>query len=134
MDQNIKQYGNKCAAIGECGQDYYRPEFASIKTQKEVFKPHFDLAKKHDLPMYFHSRETGMDFVQTIKENRHMFPTGVVHSFTGTERELNQIIDMDQSVGVNGCSLKTAENLKNVKKIPQDRLMLESNFFNIKKS
>jgi TatD DNase family protein len=52
-----------------------------------------------------------------------------VHSFTGTETELKEYLDLGLYIGVNGCSLKTDENLENVKKIPLDRIMLESNYF-----
>ena len=53
------------------------------------FAPHFDLAEKHKLPMYLHCRSTGNDFYDIVKQNRHKFPTGVVHSFTGTIAEMN---------------------------------------------
>jgi TatD DNase family protein len=35
-------------------------------------------------------------------------------------------VDMGLHVGVNGCSLKTEENLEAVKTIPLDRLLLET--------
>ena len=49
---------------------------------------HFDLAEKYKLPMYLHSRACEEDFIEIIKKNRSRFPTGVVHSFTGTISEL----------------------------------------------
>ena len=76
--------------------------------------------------MYLHSRSTGGDFARIVKENRHKFSTGVVHSFTGDLEELNQLLDMGLFIGVNGCSLKTEENLEMVKRIPIDRMMLET--------
>ena len=61
-----------------------------------------------------------------MRENRHKFSSGVVHSFTGDEEELNALLAMDLYIGVNGCSLKTKENLEIAKKIPLDKLMLET--------
>jgi TatD DNase family protein len=72
-----------------------------------VFPPHFDLAEEYKLPMYLHSRNTKGDFTRIVRENRHRFSTGVVHSFTGDLEELNDLIAMDLFIGVNGCSLKT---------------------------
>ena len=81
---------------------------------------------EHKLPMYLHSRSTGGDFTKIVRENRDKFSTGVVHSFTGDEEELQEIIDLDLYVGVNGCSLKTEENCNIVKAIPLERIMLET--------
>mmetsp|Transcript_1498 Transcript_1498/g.2642 ORF Transcript_1498/g.2642 Transcript_1498/m.2642 type:complete len:216 (+) Transcript_1498:412-1059(+) len=117
---------DKFVMIGECGLDYDRLNYADKETQNLVFPRHFELTEEFNLPMYLHSRATGPDFTRIIKENRHRFPGGVVHSFTGTEEELNDILEMGLYVGINGCSLKTAENCEVVKKIPLDRLMLET--------
>jgi TatD DNase family protein len=84
------------------------------------------LTEKYDLPMYLHSRNCEKDFVRIVKENRNRFSTGVVHSYTGTKSELKELVDMGLYIGVNGCSLKTKENLEVVKDIPLDRIMLET--------
>lgn len=76
--------------------------------------------------MYLHSRACKEDFLKILRENRHRFPTGVVHSYTGDEEELNALLEMGLYIGVNGCSLKTEENVEIVKKIPLDRIMLET--------
>jgi len=49
-----------------------------------------------------------------------------VHSFTETEKVLNEYLSLDLYIGVNGCSLKTQENCDVVKKIPLDRILLET--------
>lgn len=110
--------------IGECGIDYDRLRCASKKQQLLVFRKHFELAEHFKLPLYLHSRNTGSDFNQIVKENRHRFPGGVVHSFTGTIDELKELLDL--FIGVNGCSLKTYDNLEMVKSIPLDKLLLET--------
>ena len=51
---------------------------------------------------------------------------GVVHSFTGTVEEMQDIVAMGFHVGVNGCSLKTEENLEVVRKMPLERLQVET--------
>lgn len=61
-----------------------------------------------------------------VRANRHRFTNGVVHSFTGTVEEMKKLLELDLYIGVNGCSLKTEENLAAVKEIPLDRIMLET--------
>jgi TatD DNase family protein len=90
------------------------------------FPVHFDWAQKYNLPMYLHSRNCKTDFLRIVKENRHKFTNAVVHSYTGDEEELLALLGMGLYIGVNGCSLKTPENVEIVKKIPLDRIMLES--------
>ena len=113
-------------AIGECGLDYDRFEYADKETQLKVFPRHFELTEEFNLPMYLHSRSTEGDFVKIITENRSRFPGGVVHSFTGTADELKAFIDLNLFIGINGCSLKTEENCELVKQIPLDKLMIET--------
>jgi len=76
--------------------------------------------------MYLHNRNTGNDFYDIVKKNRSRFTTGVVHSFTGTPEEIKQIVELDLYIGINGCSLKTQENIGTLKLVPLDRIMLET--------
>lgn len=119
-------YKDKIVAVGECGLDYDRFKYSSKETQLLAFPIHFDWAEKFKLPMYFHSRNCEVDFLKILSKNRDRFKNGVVHSFTGSLTELKSLLEMDLFIGVNGCSLKTAENLENVKKIPIDRLLIET--------
>lgn len=76
--------------------------------------------------MYLHSRNTKGEFVEVVRNNRSKFTTGVVHSFTGDLNELNDLLSMDLYIGVNGCSLKTPENVEIVRNIPVERMMIET--------
>ncbi|GEM07274.1 tatD DNase family protein [Rhodotorula toruloides] len=91
----------------------------------ENFPPQLELASKHDLPLFLHSRNCHTDFVSALKA--HGKPLrGVVHSHTGTAEEALELVEMGFFIGINGCSLKTEENLDVVKRISLDRLMVES--------
>lgn len=49
-----------------------------------------------------------------------------MHSFDGTLEEAKQFLDMDLYIGINGCSLKTPENLEVASQLPRDRILIET--------
>lgn len=122
----IRHGGKKVIAVGECGLDYDRTQFCSRENQLPGFLAQFRVAEETQLPMFLHDRNTGGDFGSIIKEYRHRFTTGVVHSFTGTMEEMQLYINLDLYIGINGCSLKTAENLQVAAAVPLEKLMLET--------
>lgn len=126
LEALIREAGPKCVAIGECGLDYDRLTYSDRDTQLAVFPSHFDLAEKTGLPMYLHNRNTGSDFLSLITANRDRITGGVVHSFTGSQEELAQLLDLDLYIGINGCSMKTAENIELVRQVPLEKIMLET--------
>ncbi len=77
--------------------------------------------------MFLHNRNTGGDFVRLLCEHKHKaVASGVVHSFDGSLQEAQEIIQLGFNIGINGCSLKTEENLQVVKEIPVESLMIET--------
>lgn len=120
-------------AFGEFGLDYDRLHYCSKKVQLHSFAVQLKLAVslKPQLPLFLHSRAAHKDFVSLLKSTfgetlERLQRGGVVHSFTGTVEEAEELADLGLYIGVNGCSLKTAENCAVVKAIPLDRLMLET--------
>lgn len=111
MEKCFKNFKEKIVAVGECGLDYDRFHFSSKQEQLKAFPIHFDWAEKYNLPMYLHSRNCKQDFLSIVKKNRDKFKTGVVHSYTGDEEELKELLEMGLYIGINGCSLKTEQNL-----------------------
>jgi len=61
-----------------------------------------------------------------IKKNRDRFSEGVAHSFTGSKEESLQLVESGLYIGINGCSLKSAENIEAMMAIPLERLMIET--------
>ncbi|PWZ18770.1 hypothetical protein Zm00014a_038562 [Zea mays] len=55
------------------------------------------------------------------------FPGGVTHSFTDSAEDRDRLLSFEKMfIGVNGCSLKTNENLEVLRGIPVERLMIET--------
>ena len=121
---------HKVAAIGELGLDYDRLHFCDVETQKKGFIAQLHLAREFDLPLFLHNRNCGSDVLDIL--NEHYFqdgctpPGGVVHSFTDTLELATKFMNAGLYIGINGCSLKTEENLAVVKEIPLDFLMIET--------
>lgn len=79
------------------------------------------------LPLFLHSRAASEDFERLLKERLDQLPErGLVHSFTGTVEEMWRLVEMGFDVGVNGCSMKTEENVEVVRQIPLERLQIET--------
>lgn len=123
---------SKVVAIGELGLDYDRLHFSSGEEQREHFELQLELQRRFDLPLFLHSRAAHGDFVKILKPHLEALRAqgrkklGVVHSFTDSAETMREYIALGLYVGVNGCSLKTQENLDVVKQIPLEWLMLET--------
>lgn len=114
-------------AFGELGLDYDRLHYAPKALQIEVFKQQLEVATRLDLPLFLHSRACATDFAAIMRDFLPRLPRGgVVHSFTGTAAEARELVELGLYIGVNGCSLKTQENLEVVQSLPLNRLMLET--------
>ncbi|KAF9763943.1 putative deoxyribonuclease TATDN1 like protein [Nosema granulosis] len=108
------------AAIGECGLDYLRTEFASASLQKKAFEAQLDWKGSH---YFLHCRDSHRDFMEMISD--YSF-SGVVHSFTGSIEESQELIRRGLWIGINGCSLKDEDGIEMVKSLPVERLLIET--------
>lgn len=115
-------------AWGEMGLDYDRLVHCEKEVQQAYFKMQLKacVERNPDRPFFLHMRgeDACQDFVNEIKEYTIR---GVVHSFSGTEADLRALLEFPTLfIGLNGCSLKTEENLEVVKHVPLDRMLLET--------
>lgn len=93
----------------------------------KYFDAQLDLAVELQFPLFLHSRAASDDFEKLLAPRLPKLPKrGLVHSFTGTMEEMERMVALGLDVGVNGCSMKTEENLEVVKAIPLDRLQIET--------
>ena len=114
-------------AIGEAGLDYDRLHFCEKEVQMHGFIKQIELANLYGLPMFLHNRNTGGDFVDVVRQHRSQIRCGgVVHSFDGGLDEMNQLVDMGFYIGINGCSLRTKENMDVAAQVPESHLLMET--------
>lgn len=115
-------------AIGECGLDFNR-NFSPKEAQIYWFERQIELACGLNLPLFLHERDAFGDFLAILKRYSGRIPNAVVHCFTGDEKALGEYLDLGCYIGVTGwiCDERRGEHLLSlVKKIPKDRLMLET--------
>lgn len=114
-------------AFGEIGLDYDRLFLCPQEQQLKYFEAQLDVAIKVQLPLFLHSRAASADFERLLRERLPQLPKrGLVHSFTGTVDEMRRLVDMGFDIGINGCSMKTEDNIKVVKAIPLENIQLET--------
>lgn len=118
-------------AFGEIGLDYDRLFLCAKEPQLVGFEQQLSLASSLSppLPLFLHSRAAAADFARLLKPRLPQLKkpkAGLVHSFTGTVEEMRELVELGLDIGVNGCSLKTEENLAVVKEIPLERLQIET--------
>ncbi|KAF2231267.1 Mg-dependent DNase [Viridothelium virens] len=140
-------------AFGEIGLDYDRLSLCPKETQLQVFDQQLDLAAELDLPLFLHMRAAMEDFERILRKGdahedggegnagggggagaggamgrwaKLRRRRGLVHSFTGTLEEMQRVVAMGFDVGVNGCSMKTEENVAVVREVPLERLQIET--------
>jgi len=126
LAQESKEAGT-ATAFGEVGLDYDRLHYCDKETQLIYFAKQLDMAIELQMPLFLHSRAAAEDFNNLLKERLDQLPKrGLVHSFTGSLVEMQQLVEMGFDIGINGCSLKTEENLAVAKEVPLERLQIET--------
>jgi TatD DNase family protein len=115
----------KVVAVGECGLDYYY-NHSPKAAQQELLRFQLQLAQDYKLPLVFHIRDAFADFWPIFDEFEGL--TGVVHSFTATQSELNQALERGLYIGLNGIVTftKQPEQLATAKAVPLHKLLLET--------
>ena len=120
LHQNIKK--NNFIAIGEIGIDLYR-EKSLINEQKAAFQMQIEWAKKYNLPIVIHSRNSFDEIYNILQKKENHQVHGVFHCFSGTSEQAKKIIDLGFYLGIGGiltfknshlCSLLSEIDIKHI--------------------
>jgi len=116
----------KFIAIGEIGIDLYWDK-TFFTQQQETFKYQIHLAKKLDLPIVIHARESFNEIFDLLKHEIDGNLKGVFHAFTGDSNQANQIIEWGFKIGIGGIVTFKNSGLDSiVKNIDINHIVLES--------
>jgi TatD DNase family protein len=112
-------------AVGEIGLDFHVTDL-DHDLQRHYFTSQLKLARERELPVIVHARGALEEVILTLRQ----FPgiRGVVHSFSGSEQQAQQLWRMGFHLGLGGpVTYERAQRLRRiVTQMPMEYLLLES--------
>ena len=108
------EFGSRIVAVGETGLDYHY-DHSPRDVQRRVLAMQLAYARERALPLIFHQREAGDDFVAALRDGFDpRTQRGIVHCFTGSPEEAQTFVgEFGLMLGIGGVvTFKTAEPLR----------------------
>ncbi|MBK5277422.1 MAG: TatD family hydrolase [Bacteroidia bacterium] len=93
----------KFSAIGEMGTDLHWDK-TFWEQQKEAFTIQVNWAKKYNLPIVIHSRDSVAETIELLEPLLDTKLTGVFHCYSGDLDQANKIIAMGFKLGIGGVA------------------------------
>lgn len=112
-------------AVGECGLDF-SIEGLDPETQRMVFQSQLELAREFDLPVILHARRAIEEITLMLRRIGGL--RGVVHSFSGSQQQAEQLWKLGFHLGIGGpVTYPRANRLRKlVTAMPIEWLLLET--------
>jgi TatD DNase family protein len=119
-------YGAKVRAIGEIGLDYHY-DFAPREVQHEAFRKQLQIAKRRNLPVIVHNRESDDDLMNILDDEQDGSLRGVLHCFSGTPEQAERAVQLGFHISFTGnITFKKSTLSETVSTVPMDKLMIET--------
>ena len=116
----------KFAAVGELGTDLYWDK-TFWEQQKEAFRLQVTWAKKYNLPIVIHCRESIDQTIELLEPLLTGGLTGIFHCFSGNLEQARKIISMGFYLGLGGVTtFKNGGLEKVIPEIDLDKIVLET--------
>ena len=112
-------------AVGECGLDFYVADLDE-KRQRDYLDRQLKLARDRDLPVILHARRAFDDVTAAVRRIGNL--RGVVHSFSGSLQQAQQLWQLGFYLGIGGpVTYERAHRLRGiVAAMPLEFLLLET--------
>ena len=113
------------AAVGEIGLDYFL-EALDRELQRSYFEQQLHIARELDLPVIVHARRAMDEVTATLRRVGGL--RGVVHSFSGSQQQAEQLWRLGFQLGIGGpVTYERAQRLRRiVATMPIEHLLLET--------
>lgn len=113
-------------AVGEIGIDLYWDK-TFLNEQREAFKFQINLAKKYNLPIVIHCRDSFDEIFEVLEEEKSEDLFGIFHCFTGTEEQAKKALTYNMKLGIGGVlTFKNGKIDTFLKKIDLNHIVLET--------
>ncbi len=93
----------KFYAVGEIGIDLYWDK-TFLKQQQEAFVYQIRLAKKYQLPIVIHCRESFNEIFEILEQEKGDDLFGIFHCFTGTLEQAHKALSYNMKLGIGGVA------------------------------
>lgn len=112
--------------IGEIGLDFYWDK-TFVTQQEDAFLRQLALAKKYNLPICIHSRDSFIRVCELIEQFNWQGLRGIFHCFGGTIQDAERAIKLNFLMGIGGTvTFKNSGVAELVKQIDLKHLVLET--------
>ncbi len=113
--------------VGEIGLDLYWDK-TTLEIQKKAFTHQIELAKKHQLPIAIHVRDSFNEAIEIVESLNDKNLSGVFHCFTGDRNDAQRIINLENFyLGIGGVvTFKNSGLDKTIAKIDLENIILET--------
>lgn len=116
----------RVVAIGEIGLDYYY-DFAPKDVQQSAFRAQLQIAKRRNLPVIIHNRESDEDVLSILREEQDGTLQFVLHCFSSSVEVLHRALDLGAHVSFTGnITYKKSTLTDVVQQAPLDKIMIET--------
>jgi len=115
------------AAIGEVGLDFHY-DLSPREKQIEVLEWMLDLARRLELPVALHNRESGSELLALLSRRGPRENAGVFHSFTESAEYGRKVLDLGFRISFSGMiTFRNARNIREAAQgLPLDALLVET--------
>ncbi|MBI5646991.1 MAG: TatD family hydrolase [Ignavibacteriae bacterium] len=116
----------RCVAIGEIGLDYYY-DYSPKERQWEALHAQLALARRLDLPVILHNRESDDDLLAICAEHQDGALRGQFHCFSSSPAYAERVLALGFHISFTGNVTYKKSTLSDVlARVPDDRILLET--------